>query len=55
MSIFSKIISGEIPAHKVAETSDFLAFYKKNRMTKNTVLIELLSSSLIFIKINFET
>ena len=25
-SIFSRIISGEIPCHKVAETSDYLAF-----------------------------
>lgn len=25
-SIFSKIISGDIPAHKVAETEDYLAF-----------------------------
>ena len=25
-SIFSKIISGEIPCHKIAETSDYLAF-----------------------------
>lgn len=25
-SIFSKIISGEIPAHKIAENDDFLAF-----------------------------
>jgi histidine triad (HIT) family protein len=25
-SIFSRIVSGELPAHKVAETSDFLAF-----------------------------
>lgn len=25
-SIFSKIISGEIPCHKVAESNDFLAF-----------------------------
>jgi len=25
-SIFSKIVSGEIPAHKVAENDDFLAF-----------------------------
>ncbi len=25
-SIFTKIISGEIPAHKIAETEDFLAF-----------------------------
>jgi len=25
-SIFTKIVRGEIPAHKIAETSDFLAF-----------------------------
>lgn len=25
-SIFSKIVSGEIPAHKIAENDDFLAF-----------------------------
>ena len=25
-SIFSRIVSGEIPAHKIAETSDYLAF-----------------------------
>ena len=25
-SIFSKIVSGEIPCHKIAETEDFLAF-----------------------------
>ena len=25
-SIFSRIIAGEIPAHKIAETDDFLAF-----------------------------
>lgn len=25
-SVFSKIISGEIPCHKVAETNDYLAF-----------------------------
>ncbi len=25
-SIFSKIVSGEIPCHKIAETDDFLAF-----------------------------
>ena len=25
-SIFTKIINGEIPAHKIAETDDFLAF-----------------------------
>lgn len=25
-SLFSKIVSGEIPCHKIAETADFLAF-----------------------------
>ena len=29
-SIFSKIVSGEIPCHKVAETDDFLAFLDIN-------------------------
>ncbi|MGF1556613.1 HIT family protein [Paucihalobacter sp.] len=29
-SIFSKIISGEIPSYKIAETSDFLAFLDIN-------------------------
>ena len=26
MTIFSRIVAGEIPAHKIAETKDFLAF-----------------------------
>ena len=26
MTIFSRIVAGEIPAHKIAETNDFLAF-----------------------------
>ncbi|MGB5983650.1 MAG: HIT family protein [Nonlabens sp.] len=30
MSIFSKIISGELPSHKVAETEDFFAFLDIN-------------------------
>ncbi|MFQ5446931.1 MAG: HIT family protein, partial [Saprospiraceae bacterium] len=25
-SIFTKIVKGEIPCHKIAETDDFLAF-----------------------------
>jgi histidine triad (HIT) family protein len=29
-SIFSKIIAGEIPCHKIAETNDFLAFLDVN-------------------------
>lgn len=39
MSIFSKIISGEIPAHKVAETSDFLAFLDINPLVDGHVLV----------------
>jgi histidine triad (HIT) family protein len=39
MSIFSKIISGEIPAHKVAETSDFLAFLDINPLVEGHVLV----------------
>jgi histidine triad (HIT) family protein len=30
-SIFTKIVNGEIPAHKVAETVDFLAFLDVHR------------------------
>ncbi|MGM0634742.1 MAG: HIT family protein [Bacteroidota bacterium] len=29
-SIFSKIVEGELPAHKIAETDDFLAFLDVN-------------------------
>lgn len=39
MSIFLKIISGEIPAHKVAETDDFLAFLDINPLVMGHVLI----------------
>ena len=39
MIIFSKIISGEIPAHKVAETSDFLAFLDINPLVEGHVLV----------------
>jgi histidine triad (HIT) family protein len=38
-NIFSKIISGEIPAHKVAETSDYLAFLDINPLTEGHVLV----------------
>ncbi|MFB5945659.1 HIT family protein [Albibacterium profundi] len=38
-TIFSKIISGEIPAHKVAETNDFLAFLDINPLTHGHVLV----------------
>ena len=39
MSIFSKIISGEVPAHKVAETADFLAFLDINPLAEGHVLV----------------
>ena len=38
-SIFSKIISGEIPAHKVAETSEYLAFLDINPLREGHVLV----------------
>ena len=38
-TIFSKIISGEIPAHKVAETSDYLAFLDINPLREGHVLV----------------
>lgn len=38
MSIFSKIISGEIPAYKVAETDDFLAFLDISPLAEGHVL-----------------
>ncbi len=37
-SIFSKIISGEIPSYKVAETDDFLAFLDIRPNTKGHTL-----------------
>lgn len=38
-SIFSKIISGEIPAHKVAETDNFLAFLDVNPLVMGHTLV----------------
>ncbi len=38
MSIFTKIINGEIPCYKVAETEDFLAFLDINPNTKGHTL-----------------
>lgn len=38
-SIFSKIISGDIPAYKVAETSRFLAFLDINPVVKGHTLV----------------
>jgi histidine triad (HIT) family protein len=39
MSIFSKISAGEIPAYKVAESVDFLAFLDINPLAEGHVLI----------------
>ena len=38
MSIFTKIISGEIPCYKIAETEDFLAFLDINPNAKGHTL-----------------
>ncbi len=38
-SIFTKIINGQIPAHKVAETSDFLAFLDIQPLRMGHVLV----------------
>ncbi len=38
-SIFSKIVAGEIPAHKVAETTEFLAFLDVSPLTMGHVLV----------------
>ncbi len=37
-SIFSEIVSGNIPCHKVAETEDFLAFLDIRPLTKGHTL-----------------
>ena len=39
MTIFSKIVAGEIPAYKVAESIDFLAFLDINPLTEGHVLV----------------
>lgn len=38
-SIFSKIVSGEIPAYKVAETLEYLAFLDVNPLVEGHVLV----------------
>lgn len=38
-SIFSKIVAGEIQAHKVAESIDFLAFLDINPLAEGHVLV----------------
>ncbi len=39
MTIFSKIVVGEIPAYKVAETIDFLAFLDISPLAEGHVLV----------------
>lgn len=38
-SIFSKIVSGEIPCHKIAETEDYLAFLDVFPLVKGHALV----------------
>lgn len=38
-TIFSKIVSGEIPAYKVAESNDYLAFLDIKAIAKGHVLV----------------
>lgn len=38
-TIFSKIINGEIPAHKIAENEDFLAFLDINPLARGHTLV----------------
>lgn len=38
-SIFSKIVAGDIPAYKVAETSEFLAFLDINPLAEGHLLV----------------
>jgi len=39
MTIFSKIVAGEIPAYKVAESVEFLAFLDINPLAEGHVLV----------------
>lgn len=39
MTIFSRIVAGEIPAYKVAETIDFLAFLDISPLAEGHVLV----------------
>lgn len=38
-SIFTKIVNGEIPAHKIAETDDYLAFLDVFPLAKGHILV----------------
>ena len=39
MSVFSKIISGEIPCHKIAESENFIAFLDITPLVEGHVLV----------------
>jgi len=39
MTIFSKIVSGEVPAYKVAESNEFLAFLDISPLAEGHVLV----------------
>ena len=48
-SIFSKIIAGEIPCHKIAESDDYLAFLDINPIVKgHTLVIPKMETDYIF-------
>jgi len=48
-TIFSKIISGEIPAHKIAENDKFMAFLDVNPLAEgHTLVIPKLENDYIF-------
>ena len=38
-SVFSKIVNGEIPCYKIAETNDYLAFLDVSPLAKGHVLV----------------
>ncbi len=38
-SVFSKIVAGEIPAYKIAENENFLAFFDVNPLKKGHTLV----------------
>ena len=48
-SIFSKIVTGEIPCHKIAESADYLAFLDINPIVKgHTLVIPKMGTDYIF-------
>lgn len=48
-SIFSKIVAGEIPCHKIAESADYLAFLDINPIVKgHTLVIPKMGTDYIF-------